>query len=252
VIIDGLCYLGDSLFGLRAGTGELLAGMDAAGISRAVVVPVKPRDYRLRAASELVADAVRAQPDRLVGLVRVDPWQGADAVAEAERGLDELGLQGIFLHPWEETYRVNAPMVEAVVETARRRRRPVLVATGYPWLSEALQLGDLAARFSDVVFIATNGAQMNISGLGQQDAETALQECSNILVQTAGVYREDFLEGVVKRFGAERLVFASGFPVMDPALEVRRVQWGHFEAEAREKIIGGNLARLFQWEGQGP
>jgi predicted TIM-barrel fold metal-dependent hydrolase len=252
VIIDGLCYLGESLFGFGAGAADLVACMDAAAISRAVVVPVKPRDYKLSSANELVAAAVQAYPDRLAGLVRVDPWLGTEAVEEAERGLGELGLQGVFLHPWEETYRINAPMLDAIVETARRHRRPVLVATGYPWLSEALQLADLATRFREVVFIATNAAQINISGLGQQDAEIALEECSNILIQTAGVYREDFLEGVVERFGAERLVFASAFPVMDPALEVRRVQWGHFEAEAREKIIGGNLAALFRWEGQSP
>ena len=99
------------------------------------------------------------------------------------------------------------------VEIGKREAAvPVLIAAGYPWLSEGLQIGELAARFPDVTFIASNGGQINVSGLGQSDSELALERCPNLYVQTAGVYREDFLENVVARFGAERLLFASGFP----------------------------------------
>ena len=46
----------------------------------------------------------------------------------------------------------------------------------------------------------------------------------NLHLQTAGVYREDFIEGIAARHGPERLLFASAFPLMDPRLELRRVQ----------------------------
>jgi len=244
VTFDGLTFLGESLFGYRATAAELLARMDEAGIDRAVVCPVRPRGYHLGPANEHVADAVREHPDRLVGFARVDPNLGAAAVAEAYSALGQLGLRGLFLHPWEETFRVSALVVDSIVGVARERRVPVIVAAGYPWLSEGLQLGELARRFPEVTFIATNGGQINISGLGQTDVELALADNANLLVQTAGVYREDFLEGVAARFGAGRLVFASGFPLMDPRLELRRVQWAHFDGRAQAAILGGNLERL--------
>lgn len=139
---------------------------------------------------------------------------------------------------------MSAPLVDPVMEVARERGAPVIVAAGYPWLSEGLQVGELARRFRDVPIIATNGGQINISGLGQTDVELALADNGNLLIQTAGVYREDFLEGVVARFGAERVVFASAFPLMDPRLEIRRVQWAHVDESAKERILGGNLASL--------
>lgn len=244
MIVDGLTFLGESLFGYRATAAELLARMDEAGIGRAVICPVRPRGYHLGPANEHVADAVREHADRLVGFARVDPNLGDDAVREAYSALGQLGLSGLFLHPWEETYRVSAPLVDPVVEVARQRHVPVIVAAGYPWLSEGLQLGELARRFPDVTLIATNGGQINISGLGQTDVELALADNANLLVQTAGVYREDFLEGVAARFGPERLVFASGFPLMDPRLELRRVQWANFDEAAKAAILGGNLERL--------
>lgn len=218
--------------------------MDGAGVDRAVVVPMKPPGYHLAPANDRVAAAVAERPERLCGLARVDPNLGAEAVEELERALSELGLRGLFLHPWEETFRISDPKVDPVVEVARRHGAPVVVAAGYPWLSEGLQVGELAHRFQDVRFVATNGGQINISGLGQTDVELALTASPNLSVQTAGVYREDFLENVVGRFGPDRLLFSSAFPMMDMRLEILRGRWMHVDEEARQAVLGGNAADL--------
>lgn len=219
--------------------------MDDAGVDHAIVCPARPRGYHLHAANDAVAAAAAGAGGRLTGVARVDPLLGEEACAELERALGGLGLRGLFLHPWEETFRVGDPRVAPVVEVARRHGVPVIVAAGYPWLAEALQVAALARRFPDVTFVATNGLQLNISGLGQTDAELALTDANNLLVQTAGVYREDFLEGVVRRFGTERLLYASAYPLLDPRLEVRRVQWAAFGETEQAAVLGGNAARVF-------
>ncbi len=244
MIVDSLTYLGESIFGQSVSAADLLAVLDEVGVDRAVAVPMKPPGYHLGPANEAVAEAVRAQPDRLTGLARVDPNLGQDACAELERALTDLGLRGLFLHPWEETFRVSAAFVDPVVEVARRHDVPVMIAAGYPWLSEGLQVGDLARRFPDVRFVATNGGQINISGLGQTDVELTLAACPNVAVQTAGVYREDFLENVVERFGADRLLFASGYPLLDMRFEILRGRWLHVDEAARGAVLGGNAADL--------
>ena len=238
--------MGTSIFGHSATGVEVLAALDAAGADRAVACPVKPPSYDLRQANDIVAEAVALAGGRLIGVARVDPLRGDDACLELERALGELGLHGLFLHPWEETFRISDRRVDAVVEVARERKVPVIVAAGYPWLSEALQVGALARRFPDVTFVATNGLQLNISGLGQVDAELALTEAPNVHVQTAGVYREDFLEGVVRRFGAGRVLYAIAYPLLDPRLEIRRVQWASFSDEAAAALLGGNAEAIFR------
>jgi predicted TIM-barrel fold metal-dependent hydrolase len=220
--------------------------MDAAGIDRAIACPVKPIDYDLGAANQVVAQAVAAAGGRLTGFARVDPLRGDQARRDLAYALEELGLRGVFLHPWEETFRIAGPHVDAVVALAAERGIPVIVAAGYPWLSEALQVSALAHRFPEVTFLATNGLQLNISGLGQVDAELALAEAPNLLIQTAGVYREDFLEGVVRRFGCRRVLFASGYPLLEPRLEVRRVVWAAFSPADAAAVLGGNAERLFR------
>jgi predicted TIM-barrel fold metal-dependent hydrolase len=244
VIVDGFTFVGDSLAFGKLEPADLISAMNEAEIDVAVACPVKPPGYDLRLANEQVAAAVEAFPDRLVGFARVDPLLGDEACEQLRAAVTRLGLCGLFLHPWEETFRANDPLVDAVVATAAELELPVLLATGYPWLSEGLQVGALASRFPQVTFIATNGAQMNISGFGQVDAELALARNENLLIETNGVYREDFLEGVAERIGVDRLVFASGYPFTDPVLERRRVEWSHLGEGVKKQVLGLTLAQL--------
>jgi predicted TIM-barrel fold metal-dependent hydrolase len=235
VIVDSLVFPGEGL----------LETLDGAGIDRAIVCPPKPRGQSFAVVNDLVARTVSASPERLAGYCRVDPTL-TDAVQEAERALGGLGCRGLFLHPWEDTFRISDPTVDPLC----RLGVPVIVAAGYPWVSEALQVGELARRHPDTTFAATNGGQLNISGLGQQDAELALAASPNLYLQTTGVYREDFLEKIAERHGAGRLLFASGFPAFDPRLELLRVQWApNLDVAARAAILGGNAARLLLGDG---
>jgi predicted TIM-barrel fold metal-dependent hydrolase len=227
VIVDSLTFAGDGL----------IEALDEAGIDRAIVCAPKARGHGYDVANERVGALARAHPDRLVVFARVDPL-APGAASHAN------GARGVFLHPWEDAFRINDPAVDAVVD-----ERPVIVATGLPFVAEALQVAELAGRHPDTTFVATNGAQINISGLGQDDALLALEACPNLFVQTSGVYREDFLEGVVERFGAERLLYASAFPRFDPRLELLRVRWApNIRDDARDAILGGNATRLLLGE----
>jgi uncharacterized protein len=219
---------------------DLAAMLDGAGIDKAVVCPPKPRGQSFSWANDLVERTVAAGNGRLVGFARVDPTL-PDGVREAERSLGALGCRGLFLHPWEDTFRISDHVVDPLCELGV----PIIVAAGYPWVSEALQVAELARRHPDTTFVATNGGQLNISGLGQIDAGLAVESTGNLHLQTAGVYREDFIEGIVARHGAGRLLFASACPRFDPRLEIRRVQWAPgLSDEDKAAILGGNAERL--------
>ena len=243
--IDAHVYVGERLHGGGVDAAELVARIDAAGVSRAFAVPAKPRGYHLGPANDLAAAAQRDFPASLRCLARVDPNQGDAAADELVRALDVLGLKGLFLHPHEELFRVNAPLVRPLLEILRERGLPLMIATGWLAVSEGPQVADLARQFPDVQIVMTNGGQINLSGLGQTDAEIALDEHPNVTVQTAGTYREDFIEGCVARFGAERVLYASSCPLMDPRLEVRRVQWApNLDDAQKQLMLGGNAGRI--------
>jgi predicted TIM-barrel fold metal-dependent hydrolase len=249
--IDAFTFLGQSLYGYGQSAEELIAILDRSDIQRAIICPVKPRGYYLGPANDVVAKAVAAQP-RLVGVARVDPNLEDDALAELERATHQLGLRGLFLHPWEETFRINSPQVNPLLARCADLQLPVMIATGYPWVSEAAQVADLARRFPTVPIVMTHGGQINISGLGQADALDALRRNPNVFMETSGVYRQDFIEDVAAQLGPERVLFGSNSPRMDVRLEIERVRWAKVTGEAKELMLGGNAQRVFKLDASVP
>lgn len=243
-VVDGLTFVGASLFGTSQSYEQLVRGLAENEVDAAVVCAARPVDYHLEPANEAVAVLQKTDPARMIGLARVDANR-PDAGQQTLRCLDSLGLRGVFLHPREEVFAINDPRVNEVLDVCSARGAPVVVAAGYPWVSEALQVAELATRHPDVPVVMTNGGQLNISGLGQNDALLALRACQNIVVQTNGVYRQDFLERVVRELGPDRVMFSSMSPHFDPAYEVLRVRLATFSDEDKAVVLGGTATRLF-------
>ena len=137
--IDSHVYVGESLYGGGVDADELIARIEAAGVHRAIAVPARPPGYHLGPANDVAAAAQCAYPDQLRCFARVDPNQGDAAVAELERALDTLGLGGLFLHPNEELFRINGPLVRPLMAVARERgisrtpvREALLIRAGWP------------------------------------------------------------------------------------------------------------------------
>lgn len=242
---DGLAFAGPSCFGLDVSEDDLLGAMDAAGVEGAVVAPSKPPTYALPPANDAVLALAASQPGRLRALARVDPWRGRDAVAELRRTAAN-GAVGVLLHPWEECFSIADPVVTPVVAQADDLGLPVVIPGGYPWVSEALQIADLARRFPHVLFVVTNGAQLNMSGLAGVDVDRALAASPNIAVHGSGLYRQDFLDNAIATIGPERVAFGSSAPYFDLRLEVARMRLTTYPDRAdAELVCAGNTLRWF-------
>ena len=245
MIVDARVYLGDSLYGRSHTADALLAQMERLAIDLAVAVPAKPHDYHLGPANDAVAAAARHYPQRLRWLCRVDPWQGTAAVAEARRGMEELGAAGLYLDPWEENFQVNDSIVYPLIEEARRCGKPVLLNAGHVRVSHPTQVRDLASRFPDVQFVASNGGQINISGILQAEARRMLEACPNVCIETAGTYRQDYLEEIATEVGVDRVLFASGSPHYDQEFELARVALAKLGDDLKARLRSGNAMAVY-------
>jgi predicted TIM-barrel fold metal-dependent hydrolase len=246
MVIDFRVFVGQSFDGTRHTVGDLLRGLDSLSIDRALVCPFKPLSYNLDEANAQLASAIRPYRDRLLGAARIDPWQ-PDAIASLRSGIEIIGLRALYLNPWEEHFPADLGRLDGLMEVAHENRVPVLIATGYPWLSEAALVGALAARWPAVPVVMSNGGQINISGLGQAGAALALAQAPNLHFDTAGVYRQDFIEECVRDFGADRVLFGSGSPCFDQRLEIKRILWAKVSEPERGLMQGENAARLLNW-----
>jgi uncharacterized protein len=242
-IVDAHVYLGESINGYSLSSRQLLDSMDELGIERAVVCPVQPYTYRLETENDRIVNAVTKNRLRLIGFCRVDPRQGKAALKELERS-HGIGLRGLLLHPWEEGYAVNSEHSVKLVALAAEIGIPILVEAGYPWVSHASQTADLCYRVPEASIMMSHGGQLNISGMARADVLAALTRHANLMIQTSGVYRQDFLEEVIERFGVHRVIFGSTFPVMDQRFELQRAKNLRMKPEDTAEVLGQNMLRL--------
>jgi predicted TIM-barrel fold metal-dependent hydrolase len=189
--------------GVTGSVDDLLAGMDRAGIDRAIVfTTAEPEGYP--PANDRVLAEVAAHRDRLTAFARIDPNAG-DPLPEARRCL-AAGARGFKLHPRSDDFVLSHPSVAALVALAEEARVPVLVhaGRGIPALGEDLVL--LARRHPGASLIL---AHAGISDLGL--VAPAANELRNLYFDTSWWLVSDLL-ALYELVDPSRILFASDMP----------------------------------------
>lgn len=117
------------------------------------------------------------------------------------------------------------------------RRIPLIL--GIEQLGGMEGTGEFAMEYPDNPIIAT-GAHYRVDRI----LYALMDKTPNLHIETSA-YKPFFgLQEFVKRFGAERLVFGSGMPAIDPAASVSVVTWSGLPKAQQELIAHGNMERL--------
>jgi uncharacterized protein len=230
---------------------ELIAAMDAAGVSRAAVIAIEP-DLPVAA----VLDAVTQHPERLVAIGSVDPRQD-NAVAILEQQIEEQKVRGIKLHPRIQRIQFNdLPRLVPIAARCGELGVPLIVCSflGGPDLFRGRTLElchELAATAPRTTIVMAHAG-----GYRPMDALLVLKANPNVHVDVsfsplyfAGSSVAQDFEYLVRRADPARVMFGSDFPeaAIDASLE-----WltGVFDragtpVAARHAILYDNAARLF-------
>lgn len=245
MIVDAHAHIGATSYVRQTGA-DVLAEMDDAHVDRAVICPMGAElAVRNVAGNDAIAEAVRAHPDRLLGFATVNPWFGADAVAELDRSIQRLGLSGLKLHPVVQGFEIDDDVVLPVIERAAELGIVVYVHTGTPVLALPLQLLELATRYPQVPFIAGHmgGADFYV------DAPLSFPRVSNVWLETSLTCHAGYVEEAVAQVGAERVLFGSDSPTSRMVSELMKIRVLELGAEAERLIFGENMRALLEASG---
>jgi predicted TIM-barrel fold metal-dependent hydrolase len=238
MIIDGHCHAGrgDRLtapWNTVAPLGAYLRRAREAGIDRTVVFAPFAGDYA-RANAE-VARIVARHPGRLIGYACVHPVRDAGRVRElVGRAVCEWGFQGMKVH------RLDAPATREVCEAAAAFGVPLLYdVAGSPELLE-----QAAPEYPEVTFVVPHLGSFADDWRAHQRLIDQLRRLPNVLADTSGVRRFDYLVQAARRAGPGRLVFGSDGPWLHPALELAKVRLLSLPPDQEALVLGGNLRRI--------
>ena len=224
----------------------VLAGLDRCGVDAACVFTVMGLYGDCEAANERLAGQARMHPDRLIPFVTVDPKQGAAAVAEVERCLDDPLFRGVKLHPWLQAFApsmVKQTVVD-IVRVAARHQVPVVFHDGTPPYCTTFQVADVARWVPEAVVVAGHAG---LADYVQAAGQLAL-ELPNLHLCCCGPKTGD-LSYLLECAGSDRVLFGSDFgvaawPLLAERLDV--VLGAGLDEDVLEQVLWRNAARLLK------
>lgn len=249
---------------------ELVEDMDRHGVSRSIIQPTGGRGT-----NELVADAVKKHPARLVGLFRIGHDQEAAGYVD-DPGLiikvasdqiaycvEKLGLKGMGetmvraftteLHPEK-----IAKDLRPVMETLADFRIPMMIPTGWSqfpghlYFSDPTFVDEIAGRYPNVPIILTKMGR-GIDHYFEVSLAVAMRNANVYFdtVTTTAVH----LRRAVDTIGASRIMFGSDWSptwrcVREPAdlytLRLKPIRDAGLSEEDTKQILWKTAAGLFQ------
>lgn len=219
--------------------------LDAHELDRAVTFPscglhASPAMYAR--ANEYVAESMARYPRRLVGFCTVNPWHRDEAIAEFERSVTQLGLQGLKLHPPTMAFDVfDLDLMQPIMQAACRLGVPVAIHGGIREHDNPLRFHLLGNAFPDVKLVMLHA---NFGGTDRVAIRYVAERTSNLYFETSATSEPAFVAALAGWASSERILYGSGWPWIPPRLMMAVVECSELPADALASILGRNAGRL--------
>ena len=259
MIIDAHCHIYPDAIASRAvegigsfydmpllynGTESMLREVHhAAGVSHAVIFSVATKPSQTAGINRFIADSVKASGGRYVGLGTVHP--DSDTLKEDIEGIIALGLRGVKLHPDIQHFKIDDYRCLKIYELCEGRL-PVLLHCGDHRFdfSNPNRLRPILEIFTELDVIGAHFGGWSV----WQDAEDMLTGFPNFSVDTSSSFyalSSEKATEIIRRFGAERVMFATDYPMWSISDELCRFDKLALTKEEREAVLYKNAARRF-------
>jgi predicted TIM-barrel fold metal-dependent hydrolase len=190
-------------------------------------------DYK--AGNDRLLDAMHHYPGRICGYAVANPWDGQAALDEMKRCLD-ADMSGIKLHISHTRLDYDHPRVLPFFALAVERNVPVLIHC-YD-----------GGRSVDRVAAQEPEATIIMGHMGGLDWPSGIEVASrhpNLYLEICCSCSEiGIVESAVAAVGPERVLFGTDMPLLDPCSSLYKVYDAEISDQARELVLGGNMARL--------
>lgn len=233
----------------------LLLAMDRDGVDRSVVMGMGWSDYQVAVeANDYLIEAVASHAGRLTGFASVNPAWGDDVLEGEVRRCAAAGLRGIGeLHPDSQGIDIaDHAQMAPMMHMARTLGLPVLLhcsePVGHEYPGKGRTTPDkvmaLVQDFPDNTIICAHwGGGLPFYSL-MPEVGSALENVYFDSAASPFLYRPAIYRSVADLVGADRILFASDYPLMRPERPLREVAEQRLSEGERDLILGGNAARL--------
>jgi uncharacterized protein len=220
----------------------LLNSMDAAGVGHAMCLGVAHAARTVERTNEFIGSVNRA---RLTPFGTVHP--GLSPAANLA-SLRDNGISGVKLHPLFQELSLADPAVVEIVRALAEAGITVITHVGAGGTPEANDRGApihvraLLDSIPQLRLIACH-----FGGYHRLDEAERSLVGSRAYLETSWPPRlaeldRERVRAIVRRHGAERVIYGSDWPMADPAAEIETIRGLGLDPGEEEAVLGGNLA----------
>lgn len=215
-----------------------------AGIDRFVVQSVATTPKQVRSINAFIAQTVAQYPDKLFGLGTLHP-ESEDLAGDVAH-LIELGLRGVKLHPDIQHFKLDDYRCLKIYELCEAAGLPLLIHTGdkrYDY-SNPNRLIPILNIYKNLTVVGAHFGGWSI----WEEASEQLWKIPNLYVDCSSSFYElddETVKKVIARYGSERVLFGTDYPMWHPDEELRRLRSLGLDKEATENILWRNAAKVF-------
>lgn len=218
----------------------LLSAMDRAGIAEALVWHVSQYDSSPVEGDPRLAEAIRPHP-RLWGCWTLLPDETGELPAPDvwARQMSKNRIRAVRAFPDRNNYTLRSEVVGASLEMMQKRKIPLILSVGN-WD----RVYNLLRDFPRLVCIIC------LEGSWGQDRwfRPLLAKYRNVSIEIGHYIVDGGIEGIVKRYGASRLVFGTAFPEQDHGGMMLALRHAAISDKDKEAIAAGNIRRILAEE----
>jgi len=250
MIIDADCHLSSQKWDSLAITApELVAEMDRAGVDKALVWLKPPYNKDIVPENRAVYEAQKRYADRLLGFGWTNPRLGKDNCLDTiKQCFEEYGLYGIKFNGAQDDYVIDDKAILPFIEKAAAYGKPIAFHIGADFYENThpYRLGTIAARFPSISFLMVHMGGTAWRTLDRAAVEVATRYPNVTLIGSA--ISEIPILNAIGSLGADRLCFGSDMPfrLQHVQLAMYRALLRDVSEAGRDKVLGGNLARLLK------
>jgi predicted TIM-barrel fold metal-dependent hydrolase len=240
LIVDGHVHIGKSTRLQIAVDGEMLVrAADTLGIDKICCTDLTALFYDMHEGNRLLYAEMQKFPDRILGYVSLHSTRfGQEALDEIKRCRHDYGMHGLKIYSTPEMSIAESAMIP-ILELCSELNMPILAHT------TPQECEFLLAAVPDVRFIMAHAGGQPFAHGDWNRAIMAAQRFPNLYLDTAcSTVDTAFVESCVATLGAERIIFGTDMPLLDPWPQLIKAREASFSEADRDLIMGGNILRL--------
>lgn len=214
------------------------------GIKHFVVFSVATTPHQVHSINSYIADAVNNSEGLLTGLGALHPDSGDIEGDIAE--IISLGLKGVKMHPDIQKFQIDDKKCYKIYEACQKHNLPVLLHTGdsrYDF-SNPQRMKRVLDDFPELTVI---GAHFGGWSRWREAVET-LSRYRNFYVDCSSSFQwlsPEQSREIVRAYGADRVLFATDFPMWSHEAELERFMDMQLTDEENQLILYKNAVKLF-------